>query len=250
MTNKSMDEKLKYLKMDWLKDNWGDVLKEAGKRKCSYQRFLEDIIGSEYEQRAEKARLARLKRANIPEIFVIETFPFEKQPRLNKKKVMQMHDSLSFMHEKQQLVLIGPTGCGKTGLGTSFLVNAINEGKRGYFIEFSELMRRFYRSRADHSEKKLLKRLGDYEVLLIDELGYDTVEEEPGGLFLELMKMRTKHNATILTSQLGFEEWGEFLHSKYLASGLIDRITEQCTIFNMKDCISIRPKNIIHATKK
>jgi DNA replication protein DnaC len=250
MKDKAVEEKLKYLNMGWLEENWEFVLKDAGKRKCSYQRFLEEIIGEEYERRSEKARLARLKRANIPEIFVIETFPFERQPRLDKRKVMQMHDSLSFLHENQQLVLIGPTGCGKTGLGTSFLVHAINRGYRGYFIEFNALMGQFYRSRADHTERKLLKRLGDYDVLCIDELGYHTVEEEPGGLFLELIKMRTKRHATILTSQLGFEEWGTFLPSKYLASGLMDRLTEQCTIFNMKDCVSLRLKNIIHATKK
>ncbi len=250
MIDKTVKEKLKYLKMSWLQANWNAALKDAGRKKCSYQRFLEDIIEKEYEQAAEKARLARLKRANIPEIFVIETFPFERQPKLDKKMVMQMHDSLSFLHEKQQLVLMGPTGCGKTGLGTAFLVHAINEGCRGYFIEFSELMRRFYQARADHTERNLLNKLSAYNILMVDELGHQNIDEEPGGLFLELMKMRTKRYATILTSQLGFDEWGDFLHGKHLASGLIDRVTQQCTIFNMKGCISIRPKNIIHATKK
>jgi DNA replication protein DnaC len=250
MMDKDMREKLKYLKLDWLKNNWGDVLKDAVNKKCSYQRLLEEIIGNEYELRWERARLARLERANIPEIFVIETYPFEKQPKLNKKLVMQLHDSLSFLHENQQLVLVGPTGCGKTGLGTSFLVNAVNKGYRGYFIEFNTLMGELYRSRADHSERKLLKRLADYDVLLVDELGYKTGEEEASGLFLELIKMRAKRHATILTSQLGFDEWGSFLHSNHLASGLMDRVTEQCAIFNMKDCASLRPKNIIYATRK
>jgi DNA replication protein DnaC len=250
MMDKDTREKLKYLKLDWLKDNWEDVLKEAVKKKCSYQRLLEEIIGNEYELRWERARQARIERAKIPEIFVIETYPFEKQPKLNKKLVMQLHDSLSFLHENQQLVLVGPTGCGKTGLGTSFLVNAVNKGYRGYFIEFNTLMGELYRSRADHSERKLLKRLGDYDVLMVDELGCKTGEEESVGLFLDLMKMRTKRNATILTSQLGFEEWDTFLHSKQVASGLMDRLTEQCAVFNMKDCASLRPKNIIHATRK
>lgn len=250
MLDKDMREKLKFLKLDWLKGNWEDVLKDAAKKKCSYQRLLEEIIGNEYDMRWERARQARLERAKIPEIFVIETYPFERQPKLNKKLVMQLHDSLSFLHENQQLVLVGPTGCGKTGLGTSFLVNAINKGYRGYFIEFNTLMGQLYRSRADHSERKLLKRLGDYDVLLIDELGYKGGEEEATGLFLDLIKLRAKRNATILTSQLGFDEWGSFLHSNHLASGLMDRVTEQCTIFNMKDCASLRPKNIIYATKK
>ena len=249
-----MDEDIKkqmhYLRLKWLQDNWDTVLGEAKQKKSSYERLLTTVITQEYRQHKEKARLGRIQRANIPEMLVMETFPFEKQPRLDKKLLMGVYDSLEFVTKKQQMVFVGPTGCGKTGLATAFLIHAINQGYRGYFIEFGRLMHLFYQSRADHTERKLINRFCSYDVLLIDEIGYDPTEKEQAGLFFDLIKERNKKNTTIFTTQLGFEEWDSFLHNEHLRAALIDRITGNCVVVNMDKCISIRQKNIIHATKK
>jgi len=248
--DEAIKNQLQFLGLKNLQENWDTVLTEAKKKQSSYQRFLTNIIEKEYSEKKEKARLARIKRANIPELLIMETFPFSKQPRLKKKQVMELYDSLQFITQKQKLIFIGPTGCGKTGLGTAFLIHAINQGYRGYFIEFSKLIHQLFQSKADHSEHKILKRFESYEILQIDELGYDPLEKEQAGLFFELIKGRNRRHATILTTQLGFEEWGEFLHNEHLTAALIDRITVNCTVFNMEHCISIRPKNVVYATKK
>lgn len=248
--DETIKNQLQFLGLKKLQENWDDVLAEAKKKQSSYQRFLTNIIEKEYAEKKEKARLARIKRANIPELLVMETFPFSKQPRLDKKKIMGIYDSLEFITKKQQLIFIGPTGCGKSGLGTAFLIHAINQGCRSYFIDFGKLIRQFLQSRADHTEYKLLKRFCSYDVLLIDELGYDPLEKEQAGLFFELVKERNRKRTTILTTQLGFEEWGSFLHNEHLTAALIDRITVNCTLINMTRCISIRPKNVVYATKK
>ena len=248
-----MDEttkkQLQFLGLRYLHDNWDTILREPKKKQPSYQSFLTDIIEKEYADRKERSRLYRIKKATIPELLVIETFPFSKQPRLKKKLVMELYDSLRFITEKQELIFIGPTGCGKTGLATAFLIHAINQGYRGYFIDFSQLIRQLYQSKADHSEHKLIRRFQAYDALLIDELGYDPLEKEQTGLLFDLMKARNRKRTTILTTQFGFEEWGSFLHNDHLTAALLDRITINCTVFNMKECISIRPKNIIYATK-
>jgi DNA replication protein DnaC len=249
-----MDEEIKkqmyFLRLKWLRENWDAVLEQAKGKKSSYETLLTSIIAKEYAQHKEHARLGRIQRANIPEMLVMETFPFAKQPLLDKKIIMGVYDSLEFITKNQQMVFIGPTGCGKTGLATAFLVHAINQGYRGYFIEFGRLMHLFFQSRADHTEQKLLSRFASYNVLLIDELGYDMLEKEQAGLFFDLIKQRNKQSATIFTTQLGFDEWDSFLHNKHLRAALIDRITKNCVVVNMDKCISIRPKNIIHATKK
>ena len=248
--DETMKNQLQFLGLKSLQENWDAVLTEAKKKQSSYQRFLTNIIEKEYAEKKEKARLARIKRANIPELLVMETFPFSKQPRLKKKQVMELYDSLQFITQKQKLIFIGPTGCGKTGLGTAFLIHAINQGYRGYFIEFGKLIDQLFQSRADHSEYKVLKRFQSYEILHIDELGYAPLEKEKAGLFFELMRGRHAKYSTIITTQLGFEEWGSFLQDNHLTAALIDRITMNCTVFNMKHCISIRPKNVVYATKK
>lgn len=233
-----------------LAENWERILKEAARQRPSYVRFLQGIVHEEYHRKTEKTRLARLKRAKIPQLFVMDTFPFHQQPRLKKQLVLELYDSLSYMNDHRDLIFIGPTGCGKTGLATAFLVHAVNHGYRGLFIDFSDLLERLYRSRGDYSEAKIMKKYCTYDLLVIDEIGYIAAHREQAGLFFDLMRRRHQHKTTILTTQLGFDAWGGFLQDEHLTAALLDRITVNCAVFNMKDCISIRPKNIVYATSK
>ena len=154
------------------------------------------------------------------------------------------------MKEKQDLIFIGPTECGKTGLATAFLLHAINQGFRCFFVDFSDLLNILSQSRGDYSQDKLMKRLSSYEVFLIDELGYISCEKEEASLFFDLMRRRHKKKTTIITTQLGFDEWGYFLQDSHLTATRLDRNTVNCTVFNMKDCINIRPKKIVYTTSK
>jgi len=228
--NEAIKEQLQFLGLKNTLENWDAIFAGAKKNQPSYHRFLTNIVEEEYAGKKEKARLARIKRANIPELLVMETFPFSKQPRLKKRLVSELYDSLRFIAQRQELIFIGPTGCGKTGLATAFLVHAINQGYRGYFIEFGKLARQLFQSKADHTEDRVLNRFQAYEILLIDELGYDPLEKEQAGLFFDLMKARNRKHTTIITTQLGFEEWGNFLQNQHLTAALLDRITVNCTV--------------------
>jgi DNA replication protein DnaC len=253
-TTEAMDttraEQLRMLGLKLLQQQWDHTLSEAMKKKPSYLRFLCDIIQREYEYKTENRRLKRLKDAKIPEMLVMETFPFQRQPRLKKKMVLQLYDSLDYMKQKRVLLLVGPIGCGKTGPATAYLVHAINQGARGRFIDFKDLLAQLYQSMADHSETKVLKRFAAIDCLLIDEVGYMPLDTNQAGLFFDIMKQRHRKNCTIITSQLGFEDWNTFINNDHIAAALIDRITENCTVFNMTRCLSIRQKNVMYATEK
>ncbi len=248
--DETIKQQLQYLGLRHLSKEWDSVLETAKKKQFTYQKFLTGILEKEYFDKTEKARLSRIKRATIHEHFVMETFPFSRQPKLKKRVVMELYESLRFVTQKQDLVFIGPTGCGKTGLATSFLVHAINQGYRGLSIGFTSLLDQLRIAKGDYTLSKLLKKFQAFEILLIDEFGYDVIDEEIIGPFFELLKKRNNHTTTIITTQLGFDEWDKFLKDKHLTAALLDRITVNCTIFNMKNCISIRAKNIVYATRK
>jgi len=241
-----MDEELtktlKYLRLPGLLAHWDQYLDLARQQRFSHVRFLRHVLEEEFKIRTENALKLRLARAAIPELFRMETFPFDQQPKLDKKRILSLYDGFDYMSKNQNMIWVGPTGCGKTGLATSFLIQAIQRGYTGRYVLFPELFSELLRSVADHSEQHVLKRYLGYDALLIDEIGYVEAETVQVGLFFTLMHKRHRRKPTLITSNLGFSEWRSFLKNDHLTAALIDRLTENSHVINMKNCVSLRPK--------
>jgi DNA replication protein DnaC len=264
--DKELTDQLKSLRLPRLLAQWDEDLKAAAQQRFSHARLLTHVVEHEYRQRCENARQQRLRRARIPEPWVLETYPFARQPKLNKKAIQALYDSSSYLTQNQNIIWLGPTGVGKTGLATSFLTHAIHQpcwagvrgnhaslatsflthaihqGKSGRYILFAQLIAELYQSIADHTQAKVLKHYLSYDVLQIDELGYAQVEPAQVGLFFTLLQQRHKKKPTLITSNLGFEDWNTFLKNPSLTAALIDRLTENSHVFNLRECVSLRLK--------
>jgi len=240
--NEPRDTMLKSLRMGGLLTHWEQTLAAATQGRFSHARLLDYVIEQEYKLKREHARQYRLQRAHIPEMLLMETYPFQKQPRLNRKAILSIYDAFDYMANAQNLIWVGPTGCGKTGLATAFLIDAINRGHSGRFVTFAELAGDLRSSGADCSEAKVLKQYLAPDCLLIDELGYIDIEPAQVGLFFSLMQRRHRKRPTLITSNLGFDDWRSFLKNDHLTVALIDRLTSNSYVFNMKDCRGLRPE--------
>ena len=240
--NETLAQQLKYLRLPGLLARWEEHLKAAAQSNLSHARFLTRVIEEEYRLKCEQARQQRLKLAKIPEKWVMDTFPFERQPKLNKKKILALYDSMAFIKDKQNILWMGGTGIGKTGLATGFLIQAIHHGARGRYVLFADLLHELHRSQADRSQARVLRRYLRYDILLVDEIGYVEAEPAQVGLFFTLLQKRHRQRSTLITSNLGFSEWASFLKNPHLTAALIDRLTESSHVFNMKDCVSLRTK--------
>ena len=241
-----MDEELqkivKHLRLGGLLAHWDEWLAEARRGRFSHERLLKHVLEAEYRVKIEHPRLLRRKRAHIPEVLEIETFPFARQPKLDRKKIMSLYDRFDYMTKKQNMVWLGPTACGKSGLATGFLLQALDRGYRGYFITFPELVAELYASLADRSEQQVLRKYARYDCLVMDEVGYIEIEPAQVGLFFTLMQKRHKTKSTLITSNLGFSEWGSLLKNNQLTGALLNRLTETSHVINMRNCHSLRPK--------
>jgi DNA replication protein DnaC len=240
MINDTLAGQLKYLRLPGLLARWDEYLKAAAGSNLSHARLLTHVIEEEYRLKREQLRQQRLKQAKIPEPWVMDTFPFHRQPKLNKKKLLALYDSMAFLKDKQNIIWMGGTGVGKTGLATGFLIHAIEQGARGRYVLFADLLHQLHRSQADRSQSRVIRRYLQYDALLIDEIGYVEAEPAQVGLFFTLLQKRHKQRSTLITSNLGFSEWASFLKNPHLTAALIDRLTESTHVFNMKECVSLR----------
>jgi len=109
--DKELEEKLRYLNLKELLTHWDETITQA-KKDPSYTKFLKQIIDREYAAKKERSRLQRIMRAKIEEPYVIETFPWARQPGIARKKVMELFDSMAYMTKKQNIIFIGPTDPG------------------------------------------------------------------------------------------------------------------------------------------
>jgi DNA replication protein DnaC len=199
----------------------------AIKKQLSYSAFLARLLREQYYHQQENAMEYRIRRAKLPERWALETFPFKKQPGVKAKTIKQLAE-LDFVPRAENIVMIGPTGVGKTGLSSAILLKALENGYRGIFIKAQDLFDEMYTSLADHSSRQLVNRLMNIDLLLIDEMGYLNLRPEQSNIFFKLMEERYRRKSTIITTNLEYEEWYSFLGNKKMVGALLDRLRHHC----------------------
>jgi DNA replication protein DnaC len=204
-----------------------DELGHAEKHQLSYGAFLARLLRAQYHHRQETALAWRIKQAQFPEAWTIESFPFKRQPGVNPKQIRMLAE-LEFVAKAENIVLLGQTGVGKTGIASGLLLKAIQNGYRGRFIRAQDLFDEMYASLADRSTRHLLNTLIRIDCLLIDELGYVNLRPEQTNIFFKLMEERYRRKPTIITSNLEYPEWQTFLGNKALVDALLSRLRHQC----------------------
>jgi DNA replication protein DnaC len=225
--NDDIDQLLKNLKLRRLREIASDELERAEKRKPSYTEFLARVLREEYQHQQERFLEYRIDRANLPERWTLESFPWKKQPSVSKAQIEQLAE-LDFIPRAANLVFIGDTGVGKTGLASAILLRALQQGYRGLFIQAQDLFDDMYRSLADHSSRALIDKLMRVDLLLIDEMGYLNLRPEQSNIFFKLMEERYGKKATIITTNLAYDDWYGFLGQKEMVGALLDRLRHRC----------------------
>jgi len=227
MTTDDLDQLLELLKLSRIAEVLPTELKDADKHQRSYQDFLARLLRAQWHARQESALAWRIKQARIPELWTLESFPFKRQPGVSARQVRSLAE-LDFIGKVENLVFIGPTGVGKTGLASGLLLKAIQNGHRGLFVRAQDLFDEMYASLADRSTRLLLNRLTRVDVLLIDELGYLNLRPEQTNIFFKLMEERYARHPTVITTNLEYDEWATFLGNKPLVDALQSRLRHHC----------------------
>mgnify|MGYP001206557866 CR=1 FL=1 len=223
-----IDQLLTSLKLKQMHRVLDRELARAEKQGSSTREVLARLLREEYLHRREQSLEYRIKRAEIPERWSLETFPFDAQPGINRTQIRGLAE-LDFVPRAANLVFIGETAVGKTGLATGILLKALENGYRGLFVAAQDLFDEMYASLADRSSRKLLNKLMRIDVLLIDELGYLNLRPEQSNIFFKLMEERYNRKSTLITTNLAYDQWYEFLGQKSMVDALLSRLRHHCT---------------------
>jgi DNA replication protein DnaC len=228
-----LQQLLKNLKLRRILEIYEEQLRAAETEDVSYTELVVRLMRAQWHARQETALEWRIRRANLPERWSLETFPFARQSGVHRKQIRAFAE-LEFIPKSENIVFIGPTGVGKTGLACGILLKALENGYRCQFVRAQDLFDDMYASLADRSSRQLLKRLARLDVLQIDELGYLNLKPEQSNIFFKLMEERYHRRSTIITSNLDYDEWHNFLGNRAMVEALLSRLRHYCHTVRIK----------------
>jgi DNA replication protein DnaC len=225
--NDDLQQLLKSLRLMRVLDIYEEELARAEAEGIPFSQMLAKLLRAEWFHRQESALTGRIKRAAMPENWTLESFPFKKQTGVSARQIRTFAE-LDFIGKAENIVFIGATGVGKTGLACGLLLKALQNGYRGMFVRAQDLFDDMYASLADRSTRKLLNHLSRIDVLVIDEMGYLNLQPQQTNIFFKLMEERYRRHPTIITTNLDYDDWHSFLGNRTLVEALLSRVRHQC----------------------
>jgi DNA replication protein DnaC len=228
-----LEQLFKNLNLRRTAEIFDDEIRKAERDQPTYEDFTLRLMRPQWHAKNDQALEWRIRRAKLPERWTIESFPFKKQPGVSQRQIKTLAE-LDFIARAENIVLIGPTGVGKTGLACGLLLKALQNGYRCQFVRAQDLFDDMYASLADRSSRKLIDRLARIDLLLIDEMGYLNLRPEQGNIFFKLMEERYNRRATLITTNLEYDEWKEFLGNSPMVEALLSRLRHRCHTLKIK----------------
>jgi len=191
------------------------------------------LIGEEVSARDETQKDQRFRSARFPSRKTLRDFDFEAQPAVNKDRIAQLA-SLDFLRRHENVVFLGPPGVGKSHLALALGTEAIEAGFKVRFTTAQGLTDTLYASLADGTFKRELERYGGYDLLIIDELGFLSLDRTASNHFFQVINQAYEHQSVIITSNRPFQEWAGILHDPVIVSAILDRLLHHVHLFNLK----------------
>ena len=221
------------LKMPGALEALDDVLTGVDGGGLTASAAIEQLLGAQITLRNNRRLQAAMRSSRLPAIRTLADFDFSFQPSIKREQIDALHE-LGFLERHENVIFLGPPGVGKTHLAISLAIEAAQSGRRVYYGTLADLITSLEEAKAAGKLSHRLKTLTHPSLLVVDEIGYLPVSATGAMLFFQLINRRYERVSTVLTSNKGFEEWGDVFGDDVMAAALIDRLLHHCHIVNIR----------------
>jgi DNA replication protein DnaC len=223
---------LKRLKLPTMRRLYRDLAREATEHNKTFEDYLLTLLEQEVIQREDNQTLLRLKGAGFPVAKTLDSFDFTVLPNLNKQKVLALSQA-DFVKERENILLVGNSGTGKTHLATALGICACRKGYRVRFWRMARLVEELLEAQQEHRPIRLEKQWLRLDVVVLDELGYVALNREGAQLLFQFLSAKYETGSLVVTTNLEFREWAEVFHDEKMTAALVDRLTHRAHLLNM-----------------
>lgn len=219
----AIKNRLKELRLTGMHQTLDERHRHALDRKLSYLEFLELLLEDEQVLRAGSSYRRRLKQSRLNPQKTLETYEFSRQPDLDRQLFSELASG-RFIEQRQNIILMGNPGVGKTHLAIALGLKVLEAGHKVLMVHANELIDQLHRSRADDSYRRMMKKLLRVDLLIIDELGFKSISPQGTDDFFDIIRQRYEQRSTIVTTNRDFQGWEVLLGDPVIASAIIDRL--------------------------
>ncbi len=220
------------LRLPAFRRSYVELAKQAAKDSLNYENYLLDLMLLEYDQRSQRRKKQRIRRAGFTHQKFLLDLLKEDLPQDAVQKLPTL-ERLDFIRDGQNLILAGNPGTGKTHLAIGLGIKACMEDFNVLFTTVPRLITQILESRSAKMLRQLESRFEKYDLVICDEFGYVSFDKQAAELLFTHLSLRAGRKATVITTNLGFDRWTEIFGDQVLTAAMVDRLTHRAIIVNM-----------------